>query len=56
MKLAEYYTQIVDFRRGQGQRYDLGSLLTLITLGVMNGYYGYRELGAFMKLHFVQLG
>lgn len=49
MKLQEYFNDIPDFRRGQGQRYDLPSFLMMITLGVMSGYHGYRELSAFMK-------
>ncbi len=55
MSLSRYLSQIADFRRGQGQRYNLVSLLTLITLGVMSGYYGYRELAAFMKANEAEL-
>ena len=55
MKLVEYFKQIPDFRRGQGQRYDLATVLIIITLGVMSGYYGYRELGAFMKANEAEL-
>ena len=55
MTLLEYFAKIPDFRRDQGKRFGLAQLLTIITLGVMSGYYGYRELRTFMKANELEL-
>jgi hypothetical protein len=49
MNLIEHFSQIKDFRRKQGQRYPLEAILLIITMGVMSGFYRYREIDAFAK-------
>lgn len=49
MNLIERLNQIKDFRRKQGQRYSLTSILLIIIMGVMSGRYGYREINTFAK-------
>jgi hypothetical protein len=49
MNLIEELNQIKDFRRKQGQRFNLSTMLLIIIMGVMSGRYGYREIGSFAK-------
>jgi hypothetical protein len=49
MNLVEQLNQVRDFRRKQGQRFDLTTVLLIIIMGVMSGRYGYRELYSFAK-------
>jgi hypothetical protein len=48
-KLEHYFAQIPDSRRPAGRRYALSKLLLALTLGVMSGYQGCRELARFMR-------
>ncbi|MCY7351055.1 MAG: transposase family protein [Cytophagaceae bacterium] len=41
MSLDELFKSIPDFRRDQGQRYELDTVLWMIFLGVASGYQGY---------------
>lgn len=47
--LQTFLADVPDFRRGQGRRYPLDAVLTMITMGIMSGRYGYRELGRFIR-------
>jgi hypothetical protein len=47
--LIECLQQIPDFRRKQGLRYPLMSVLLLAIMSIMSGRYGYRETAAFGK-------
>jgi hypothetical protein len=49
MNLIEELNHIGDFRRKQGQRYNLTSMLLMIIMGIMCGRYGYREIYSFAK-------
>jgi hypothetical protein len=49
MNLIGHFSLIKDFRRKQGQRYPLATVLLIITMGVMSGFYRYREIDAFAK-------
>jgi hypothetical protein len=49
MNLIEELNQIQDFRRKQGQRFSLTSMILIIIMGVMSGRYGYREINSFAK-------
>lgn len=47
--LVEYLAQVPDFRRREGLRYPLPALLVMITMAIMSGHYGYREIARFLK-------
>jgi len=49
MNLVEQLSQINDFRRKQGQRFSLPQVLLIITMAIMSGRYGYREIASFAK-------
>lgn len=51
MDIQSYFKKIQDFRRDQGKRYPLDAMLTIIVIGVMNGYTKYREIGRLAKRH-----
>jgi hypothetical protein len=47
--LLDYYNEVVDPRRLQGQRHELRLILLLTTMSVMSGYIGYRAIGDFIR-------
>ena len=47
--LVDYLAQVPDFRRREGKRYPLPALLVMITMAIMSGHYGYREIARFLK-------
>jgi len=47
--LIEHLKKIKDFRRPQGQRYPLWTILLIVVLGLMTGHVGYRALGDFSR-------
>jgi len=49
MNLVENLCQIKDFRRKQGQRFELTQVLLIIIMGIMSGRFGYREIASFAK-------
>jgi hypothetical protein len=49
MNLIESLSQIKDFRRKQGQRFELPQVLLIIIMGIMSGRYAYREIETFAK-------
>jgi hypothetical protein len=49
MNLIEELSQIKDFRRKQGQRFELPQVLLIIIMGIMSGRYAYREISTFAK-------
>lgn len=55
MTLIELLSGVCDPRSSYGRRHQLSDVLLMCMLGIMSGYYGYRELGRFMKRHQVEL-
>jgi hypothetical protein len=55
MNLIAHLQQVPEFRAARGQRYPLWLILTLIILGGMMGYWGYRPLAEFTQLYGAQL-
>jgi hypothetical protein len=53
--LVEYLAQVPDFRRAEGRRYPLPTLLVMITMAIMSGRYGYRQIARFLKTNQRQL-
>jgi hypothetical protein len=47
--LYDCFSDVPDFRRAQGRRFPLPALLTMITMALMSGHYGYREIARFLK-------
>ena len=47
--LTELLCQIKDKRRMQGTRHSLPDILTLVIVGSMSGYYGYRSMEGFCE-------
>lgn len=50
--LLEYLRKIPDFRRSQGRRYDLASILLVAILASISGANSYRDIKIFCKTHF----
>ncbi len=50
--LIDYLKQIPDHRAPHGLRHPLWLVLLLIVMGMMSGYYGYRQLGRFVERQF----
>lgn len=51
MTLYEMLCTVEDKRKASGLRHELPDVLMMCIMGIMSGYYGYRELGRFMKNH-----
>ena len=49
MNLIEKLDQIKDFRRKQGLRFPLTSMLLLVIMSIMSGRFGYREIASFAR-------
>jgi len=47
--LLDYFGQVKDPRRLQGQRHELKLILLLTLMSIMSGYIGYRPIGDFIK-------
>ena len=47
--LLDYFGNIKDPRRLQGQRHQLTHILLLTLMSIMSGYIGYRPIGDFMR-------
>lgn len=54
-ELEQYFAQIPDKRRGEGKRYKLSKLLTVIVICILNDAHGYREMARFMKNNLPEL-
>lgn len=48
-KLVENLSKMKDPRRGAGQRHPLVLVLLIVIMSTINGYYGYRAMGDFVK-------
>ena len=49
--LIDYLKQIPDHRARSGLRHPLWLVLLLIIMGMLSGYWGYRQLGRFVERH-----
>ncbi|HEX8529197.1 MAG TPA: transposase family protein [Cytophagales bacterium] len=49
--LLSFLSKVPDPRGKAGRRHPLPSLLAMVVLGNLSGYYGYRELARFMQRH-----
>ena len=49
--LIDYLKQIPDHRDSHGLRHPLWLVLLIIIMGMMSGYWGYRQLGRFVERH-----
>ena len=49
--LIDYLKQIPDHREPHGLRHPLWLVLLIIIMGMMSGYWGYRQLGRFVERH-----
>ena len=49
--LLEQLQQVPDYRHIRGRRHELWLVLFVILLGAMTGYWGYRPLEDFTKIH-----
>ncbi|WP_353736864.1 transposase family protein [Moorena sp. SIO2C4] len=47
----DYLKQIPDHRDPHGLRHPLWLVLLIIIMGMMSGYWGYRQLGRFVERH-----
>ena len=47
--IFDYLQTVPDFREASGKRYALADMLLMMIFGMLSGYYGYRELGTFVK-------
>ncbi len=53
--LIDYLKQIQDQRSPHGLRHPLWLVLLIIIMGMMSGYWGYRQLGRFVERHRTEL-
>lgn len=51
MKLVNHLSSIPDARRGQGMKYDLGSLLLFSIMAVLSGATSYRKIERYIHNH-----
>ncbi len=49
--LIDYLKLIPDPRSQKGNRHPLWLVLLIIIMGMMSGYWGYRQLGRFVERH-----
>jgi hypothetical protein len=53
--LLDYLEEIKDFRRGQGRMHTIKTILVIILMATMSGYFGQRATGDFVKKHHDEL-
>jgi hypothetical protein len=51
MELLDCFTRIKDFRRKQGQRYELSYTLLFIVLAILSNATGYRTIAIYIEAH-----
>lgn len=49
--LIDYLKEVPDERNPHGRRHPLWLILIIVIMGIMSGYWGYRELGRFVERH-----
>ncbi|MGD1698400.1 ISAs1 family transposase [Dapis sp. BLCC M229] len=53
--LIDYLKEIPDFRDPKGCRHPLWLVLLIMIMGIISGYWGYRQLGRFTQRHRLSL-
>lgn len=53
--LIDYLKLIKDPRSNKGNRHPLWLILLIVIMGMMSGYWGYRQLGRFIERHRLDL-
>ena len=51
MTLLESFSEVTDYRRGQGKRVDLDQLLSMVVISYLCGHTGYRPVARFCRIH-----
>ncbi len=49
--LPDFLKEITDFRRGQGKMHNLKTIIMIVIMAIMSGYFGQRPTGDFVKKH-----
>ena len=47
--LLDFLSEVKDFRRAQGRKFDIGHILYLSTLAILSGAHSYRKIYQFIK-------
>ncbi|MEO1052568.1 MAG: ISAs1 family transposase [Bacteroidota bacterium] len=47
--LIDYLSKLTDKRRGAGRRHSQETILLIVLMALMSGYYGYRAIGDFIE-------
>ncbi len=50
--LLDFLSEVKDFRRAQGRKFDIGHILYLSTLAILSGAHSYRKIYQFIKRYF----
>ncbi len=53
--LPEHLASVPDFRRGQGRMHNLDTILILVLMATLSGYFGQRATGDFVAKHHKEL-
>jgi hypothetical protein len=53
--LPEHLASVPDFRRGQGKMHNLDTILILVLMATLSGYFGQRATGDFVSKHYEEL-
>lgn len=47
--ILDHLSKITDKRRGAGRRHSQETVLLIVLMAIMSGYYGYRAMGDFIE-------
>src|SRR5260370_22423814 len=53
--LLKHLASVPDFRRGQGRMHNLDTILILVLMATLSGYFGQRATGDFVSRHYEEL-